>query len=364
MLIKKYNGRMSSRERVQCTLRCDVPDRVPVSYATNPCVHGRLEQKLGLSSMEEVLAAIGADSRHVGPQYTGPVLFPELENRQLNPVYGFYRKWVPNMSGGYWEMYDFPLKNADADKIAAFPVPDPDHFDYETAAQIIKKYNSQGYAIGIGGGGTCDLINLTGRLMGMENTLVNFLIEDEATLCYVDRRCNMDLGMLERLLERCPGEIDFLHMGEDLGTQHAPMISMTMYRKVMRPRHQKYIDLAKSYGKPVMVHTCGCSSWVYEDFIEMGVSAVETLQPEAANMSPEYLKKHFGGRLAFHGCISTAGPLAFGSPEDVDRCIRETLEVMMPGGGYWLAPTHMIQDNTPVDNIIAMYNAAHKYGVY
>lgn len=71
---------------------------------------------------------------------------------------------------------------------------------------------------------------------------------------------------------------------------------------MLRPIHQRYVDLAKAYNKPVMVHTCGCSSWVYEDFIQMGVNAVDTLQPEATNMDPKYLKEHFGGRLSFHGC--------------------------------------------------------------
>ena len=50
--------------------------------------------------------------------------------------------------------------------------------------------------------------------------------------------------------------------------------------------------------------------------------------------------------------------------EGVTRVCRETLETLMPAGGYQFAPTHMIQDNTPVENIAAMYNAAHRYGVY
>jgi uroporphyrinogen-III decarboxylase len=91
---------------------------------------------------------------------------------------------------------------------------------------------------------------------------------------------------------------------------------------------------------------------------------VDTLQPEAKDMSPEYLKRTFSGRLAFHGCISTAGPLATGTVEDVVGIVRETLEIMMPGGGYCFAPTHMIQDNTPTENAVAMYDAAHRYGVY
>jgi uroporphyrinogen decarboxylase len=114
----------------------------------------------------------------------------------------------------------------------------------------------------------------------------------------------------------------------------------------------------------VIIHTCGSSSWVYEDFIEMGFTGVDTLQPEAANMSPEYLKRTFGGRLAFHGCISTAGPVAYGTVDEVVEDVRRTLEIMMPGGGYCLSPTHALQDNSPTENVVAMYDAAHRYGVY
>ena len=62
--------------------------------------------------------------------------------------------------------------------------------------------------------------------------------------------------------------------------------------------------------------------------------------------------------------ISTAGPVARGTPEDVVRNVRETLAVMMPGGGYALAPTHQLQDNSPTENVVAMYGAAMKYGRY
>ncbi|MGI6506557.1 MAG: hypothetical protein ACOX2V_09335 [Clostridia bacterium] len=77
--------------------------------------------------------------------------------------------------------------------------------------------------------------------------------------------------------------------------------------------------MAKAYDLPVIIHTCGSSSWVYEEFIEMGMNGVDTLQPEAANMSPQYLADHFGGRLVFRGCISTAGPLAYGTVEETKK---------------------------------------------
>jgi uroporphyrinogen-III decarboxylase len=113
-----------------------------------------------------------------------------------------------------------------------------------------------------------------------------------------------------------------------------------------------------------MIHSCGSSSWAFEDFIEMGIAAVDTLQPEAKNMSPAYLKQKYGGRLAFHGCISTAGPVAYGTPEEtVDYC-RGILEIMKLGGGYCFAPTHQLQDNSPTENVVAMYRTALLHGAY
>ena len=101
-----------------------------------------------------------------------------------------------------------------------------------------------------------------------------------------------------------------------------------------------------------------------EDFIEIGIGVVDTLQPEAKDMAPEYLKKTFGGRLAFHGCISTAGPVASGTVADTIEYCRKTLDIMMPGGGYCFAPTHCLQDNSPTENVVAMYETAREYGRY
>ena len=141
------------------------------------------------------------------------------------------------------------------------------------------------------------------------------------------------------------------------------MISHELFDRVFRPVFQSFIDLANSFCIPVMVHTCGSSSWVYEKFIQMGVRAVDTLQPEAVDMAPKSLLDRFGGRLSFHGCISTA-MLANDTADEVTALCRDTLALLMPTRGYQFAPTHAIQDNTPVENLVRMYQAAHDYGVY
>ena len=363
-MIEKAKETMTARERVRRTFLHEKTDRVTIGYDANPAIHARLLRALGISEKNNALLrqALGLDYRGIGAPYTGPTLFPEKPGRRVDPLEGCYMRRVEHESGGYWDFCDFPLKDADDKTIAGYPVPGPDDFDYEAAVAALG--DDPDSAVFIGGAGTPDIINSNGRIMGMEDILCHLITENEAALAFIDRRVNMQLAVLERLLERCKGRVDFLWLGEDLGTQRGPIISLELFRRVLRPRHQKFIDLAKAYGLPVQIHTCGSSSWAYADFIEMGMTGVDTLQPEAADMSPRYLKDTFGGRLTFRGSISTAGPLAYGTAGETTQCVRDTLEIMMPGGGYHFAPTHCIQDNTPVENVLAMYQAAHDFGVY
>lgn len=363
-LIHKAKETMTAKERVRKTFELEKTDRVTIGYEANAAVNARALQAFGLelSDQEGLLRALGVDYRGIGAPYTGPKLFTDVPNRNRDPEDGFLTRWIENEAGGYWDFCDYPLEGADAETIANYPVPDPDHYDYDQVKAQIEQYND--FAVYVGNPGIPDIINSTGRIMGMEDTLVNLALEDEATLHLLERRMNSRLSVMERILDRNKGKIDFVWLGEDLGTQHAPMISLELYRKVLKPVHKKFADLANSYGLPVLVHTCGSSSWAYEDFIEMGIRGVDTLQPEATNMSPVWLKEHFSGRLSFRGCISTAGPLAYGTVEETARNVKETLEIMMKGYGYHFAPTHMIQDNTPVENIIAMYKAVHECGIY
>ena len=356
---------MTSKERVKRTLAFERSDRIPINYAANPTIHEKFAKTLGVdkNDYDKILDIIGADFRGVWIPYRGPMLFKQVDGLEVNPVYGYYTKLIYNQSGYYHDFCNFPLQYADDEEIANFPVPNPDDFDYSNIENILNSHKDK--AMIIGGAGNADIINSTGRVMGMEEALVRLYDEDEAVLTYLDKRFDMEIGTLDRIMRKAKkGSIDLLRIGEDLGTQIAPMISLDLYRKVFKPRHQRFIDFAKSYDLPVIIHTCGSSSWVYNEFIEMGINAVDTLQPEAKNMTPQYLRDNFGGRLCFEGCISTAGVLTTGSPEDVANTVKETIEVFKDLNCYILAPTHMIQDNTPVENVTAMYEAAHKYGRY
>lgn len=352
---------MTSRERVKFAFYRVKADRIPINYSGNININNELCRHFN-TDYEGMLRALNVDFRIIYVPYKGKLLFKEIEGRNVNPVYGYYTRWVEHKSGGYFDFTNFPLKEADDETIANFPLPDPNDFDYDNVDALIKNYDD--LSLHVGTAGTADIINSTGRIMGMEQILVNLITEHEATLTYINRKVNFELAVLEKTIERAKGRVDFLWMGEDLGTQIAPIISPELYRKILKPIHKRYVDLAKSYNLPVMFHSCGSSSWAFEDFIEIGIDAVDTLQPEAANMQPRTLVDKFSGRLSFHGCISTAGPLAYGTAQQVEETVRETIEIMKPTFSYMCAPSHQIQDNTPLENVLAMYQTALKYGRY
>lgn len=365
MIINKAPERMTSKERVRRTFEFEKTDRVTIGYESNPVIHSKLCKALGVKEAdpEDLLMALGVDYRPIAAPYIGKELFQAPKDRIVDQLEGCIMRWVENGSGGYWDFCDFPLQNATDEMFENFPVPNPDDFDYDTALDKAKSYEGK-FGLFAGNAGIPDILNSNGRIMGVEDVLCHLILEDEAALNFIKKRANFQLSMMERLIEKCKDYLDFIWLGEDLGTQIAPMISLELYRKHIKPIHIQFADLANSYHLPAIIHTCGSSSWAYEDFIEIGIRGVDTLQPEAKNMGPAYLAEKFGGRLNFRGCISTAGPLAYGTKEETEKVCKDTLEIMMKVRGYHFAPTHQIQDNTPVENVIAMYNAAHKYGRY
>jgi len=356
---------MTSKERVLTALASQVPDRVPVDYDANPGIDRRLKEHFGLApdDSEGLRQALGVDFRGVAAPYCGPRLHQDIPERGVKvDEWGIHGVWVEHDTGGYSDYCDFPLRDADEETIANWPVPSPDDYDYSVVRGACRRYKQ--YALYVGDPGLGCVINTAGFFRGMEQVFLDLITHNPAGPLLIDRFLEIQLEVAHRTLEAADGNIDFMWIGEDLAAQDSPLISMELLQKHILPRHKLFLDLAASYGLPVMMHTCGSSSWAYEEYIKMGLKAVDTLQPEAKDMSPEYLKRTFGGRLAFHGCISTAGPGAFGSVDDVTAYCRKTLEIMMPGGGYCFAPTHQLQENSPTENVVAMYEAAHKYGRY
>ena len=92
-----------------------------------------------------------------------------------------------------------------------------------------------------------------------------------------------------KVFEAADGEIDMFMMGDDMGGQRGPLISVDMWRKYFKEGFRKYCDIAHSFGLKVMYHTCGDVYQLIPDFIECGLDNLQSLQPQATNMDMKTL---------------------------------------------------------------------------
>ncbi|MBI2298349.1 MAG: hypothetical protein HYU66_05250 [Armatimonadetes bacterium] len=354
---------MTSKERVLAAIAHQEPDRVPINYLANPEITTGLMEWFGLDSYEALLERLGVDFRGVGPAYTGPPM-PDLGPDRRQGPWGIRMRRVAHGTGEYWDYDEFILRDArTVEDVNAFPWHlSPDHFDYSVIPAQIER--NRDYCLFIGGAGTPDLMNGSGFVFHPERVLLGLGDEDPALLRLFDIRTEFWVEHARRILEAADGRADLFWFGEDLGTQRGPLISLNTFRRHIRPRHEAVLAVAKEYGLPTMLHSCGSTRMFIPDLIDMGYDVLDTLQPEADGMEPASLKKDFGAKLAFHGMISTAGAVAYGIVDDVKREVAERLETMMPGGGYLLAPTHALQSNSPIENVVAMYETARDVGRY
>jgi uroporphyrinogen decarboxylase len=190
-------------------------------------------------------------------------------------------------------------------------------------------------------------------LRGIEPILLDFLMNPLFIEELFDKIIEFNLVITKRL---CQFPIDAFHFGDDWGQQHGLIIDPDLWRKVFRKRLNKLYDAVHNAGLPVSIHSCGDITEIIPDLIEIGVNMITPLQAEAMDFN--FLKKEYGKYLTFWGGVSTQKTLPYGSPDDVRAEIRERIKVLGKGGGYILAPSHELQGDIPLVNMLAFINEA------
>ena len=166
-----------------------------------------------------------------------------------------------------------------------------------------------------------------------------------------------------RMFEHCDGLIDVAQVTDDLGSQTGPLISLEMYQEFYAPHHKRFIDLCHEFGIKVFHHDDGAIRPFLPLLVEMGIDILNPIQSTCPGMDKGELKADFGDRICFHGGVDNQRILPFGTEEEVRSEVRHCIDSLASDGtGYILAPCHNIQGNTPIENILAMYDEAWSYG--
>lgn len=182
-----------------------------------------------------------------------------------------------------------------------------------------------------------------------------------------DRQCEIGLANLEKIFRVVGNQVSAVFItGTDFGMQSGPFISPKAYRSLYLPFHQRVNSWVHSHTTwKTFIHSCGSVRALIPDFIEAGFDILNPVQCSAAHMDPAELKHEFGKQITFWGgSVDTQRTLPFGAPDDVRAEVRERIRIFAPGGGFVFDPIHNVQAQTPVENVIAMYETVRDYGHY
>jgi uroporphyrinogen decarboxylase len=188
-------------------------------------------------------------------------------------------------------------------------------------------------------------------------------MDPEFTHVFLDKLSHYFLTHHRKMFEACEGLIDVAQVTDDLGSQTGPIIGLDLYREFYKPHHQRMIALCHEFGIKVFHHDDGSCRAFLPDLVELGIDILNPVQWNCPGMDTVELKREFGGKICFHGGVENQAILPFGTPDDVRAEVRHCIDTLASDKtGYILASCHNIQPNTPIENIIAMYDEAWKYG--
>lgn len=344
------------RERVLAALSHQVTDRVPLDFWAVPETWAKLKNHFGTEDEELILQNLGIDVRQFQPDYTGEIV--TLEDGSYYDPMGVHRIKVKNLYSEYEEYASSPLGFAetaeDLEKYDRWP--DIEKFDFANLSKKIGDAHKK-YYIKLETGG---LFELAWALRGYERFMMDMVLNPEIPHVIMGKLTDFFCEYVRRAMEYAGDKIDMIYTYDDIASQNGLLISKDMWKEFIRPYHVKLNSVIKSYGKTIMYHSCGAVYDVIEDLMALPIDVLNPLQPLAAGMDMEKIKKNFGDRLCFHGAIDIQFLLPQGSREEVAETVEKTIQVLGAGGGYILSSAHYIQADTPVENIITMYETARK----
>jgi len=332
---------MTPKEIVTRAISHQATDRIPYQIDVTPPVRRLLVAHYGT---ERLADAMGDDVAIIGVGSDKPLYADPRElGAQVTDEFGVV--WRTSEDDRGYAL----ARPLDAPTLEGYSLPDPlrpGRFDPVGPAVA---ENRERFVLGVAG----DLFERAHFLRGLDSILMDFLLHPRFAHDLLEALCEYDLATLHRIAEF---DVDGIFVSDDYGLQRSLMMSPPTWREFIKPRLARLIAAGRAHGLPTVLHSCGCVEAIVPDLIEIGLAVLHPIQPEA--MDVWRLKREFGRDLCFFGGIGTQRLLRDGSPGDVTRAVREAQRVLGEGGGYILGPSITIQKDCPLDNVVALIEAA------
>ena len=374
---------LNKKERILAAVNFKEVDRIPITFRSIDVFSVSLMKFFNIDDPENLvknykafLNKIGADFWSSGAKISKFSTFiPEFKGKSPTPPYiddgSLFHAIGINTIKGRIDKYDYdypvfgvdpPLANVDsAGEIKeGFLLSKLDLFDFKS--MINKKNKQAGY----------EEIKNSGDDFICIGSLINFFM-----LCSYLRGMDnffMDLAFNKKLAEKIIGEVgqfcleynrrELIEFGEkaefcgtwdDFAGQDGLMISPEIFKKYFLPLYKKLIENNKKYDLIFSWHCCGSVHSILPHMIDAGIDIFDVVQTSAKDMDLENVYRLYGKSVCLHGGIDVQDLLINGTTQDIKDEVKKIKELWGNGGGIILAPSHEILPDTPINNVLALY---------
>lgn len=366
---------MNARERVLKAFKRlpGLPDRVPIQFDLCRQLSDHFGKQMGIPvhytnnpyedvtyriSANELRVAMGSDVVVTGASVSDDYrIVKDADGTWLNE-YGMRMR----QGDIYVEVMGYPLANAETkEDIDAFQFPDPDAPGrFRDAEALVEKYKDNYLIIG---DIEVTVFSLAHQLVGMEKLLVDMMLETEYVIPLFEACANYQTQIGLRLIEK---GVDAIWFGDDFGTQTNLIISHETFREQLKPIYKKMVDqfkLAKPDIIPIL-HCDGAVADLLNDIRDIGFEVFNPVQPGVPGHLPQDMKDHFGEQFSFWGAIDQQDLLPNGTDQELENDITEKINVLGQGGGYMIAPAHIIQNDVSPERVLLFIEECKKHGTY
>lgn len=348
---------MTKRERFLAFAGFEPVDRPPRYAGFVPAALDRITAFLGRDPHAHFDMDLGK-----GAGLTPPVGFQFPDYSVYHPEYevgkdGFTidDNGCGHLNHGFYHFTEYisPLRNATSfSEIENYPIPSNETFSDAAMRDVCEKAHASGDFASIFVG---HMYENAWQVRGYEPFLMDLLTQREWAELLLDRFCENNVRVAEAAAR---AGYDCIYTGDDVANQNTMMFHPDVWRDFMKPRWAKVIAAARAIKPDVHIwyHSDGNITDILDDLVEIGVTILNPVQPECLN--PIAIRKRFGKRLAFDGCIGTQTTFPFGTTEDMKKRVQELADVLdAKGGGLMLSPTHVLEPEVPPENVKVFFDA-------